>query len=65
MNGYATHELAVIRQRELIADAEHFRLAKEGRVATSGTASPGRPLPWLKAGRALTARLITLRSAHI
>jgi hypothetical protein len=65
MNGYATHELARIRQRELIADAEHFRLLKEARVATSGTAVPFRPLTWLRgAGRGFTARLVTLRGAQ-
>ena len=64
MNGYATHELAKIRQRELMADAEHFRLAKQARVGTSG-AAPARPLTWLQgATRGFAGRLVILRHAH-
>jgi hypothetical protein len=65
MNGYATHELAKIRQRELIADAEHFRLVKEARVATSGPSQPARPLTWLRgAARGFAGRLVTLKGAQ-
>jgi hypothetical protein len=64
MNGYGTQELAKIRQRELMADAEHFRLAKQARVDTSG-AAPARPLTWLRAARTgFAARLVILKGAQ-
>jgi hypothetical protein len=64
MNGYATHELAKIRQRELMADADHFRLVKQARVATTG-AAPARPLSWLRgAAHGFAIRLVTLKGAQ-
>jgi hypothetical protein len=66
MNGYATHELAKIRQNELMAEAAHFRLVTEARLAARGTAVPGRPrLIWLReAARAFAMRLVTLKGAR-
>lgn len=56
MNGYATHELATIRQHELLADANRYRLAKEARLASRGTAvRTRRPLPSLRKALSLMA----------
>jgi hypothetical protein len=42
MNGYATHELATIRQQELLGEAHRYRLAKEARLGARGTAHVAR-----------------------
>jgi len=66
MNGYATQELATIRQNELMAEAAHVRLVKEARLAARGSAVPRRsPLIWLReAARAFAIRLVALKSAQ-
>lgn len=66
MNGYATHELATMRQQELMAEAAHFRLVKEARLAARGAAVPTRrPLIWLReAAHGFASRLVHLRGAH-
>jgi hypothetical protein len=66
MNGYATHELAKIRQQEFMAEAAQSRQAKEARVAARGTAQPARrPLIWLRgAAHGFAARLVTLKGAQ-
>jgi hypothetical protein len=66
MNGYATHELATMRQQELMAEAAHLRLVKEARLAARGSAVPARrPLTWLReAAHDLAGRLVHLRGAH-
>jgi hypothetical protein len=66
MNGYATHQLAKIRQHELIAEAEHLRLVKEARLASRGAAAPARrPLIWLRETvGGIAARLVTLKGAQ-
>jgi hypothetical protein len=66
MNGYATHELAKIRQHEFMAEAAQSRLAKEARLASRRTAVSARPLAWLRgAAHGFAIRLVTLRSAHV
>lgn len=42
MNGYATEKLATIRQQELHAEANRFRLAKEAQNGSRGTAIAAR-----------------------
>ena len=65
MNGYATEQLATIRQQELHREANHFRLAKEARHAARGTAVPGRrPLSSLrKAVSMIASRLAAPKHA--
>ena len=65
MNGYATHELATIRQQELIAEASRYRLAKEARLAARSTAVPTRrPLASLrKAASMMASRLAVTKHA--
>ena len=66
MNGYATHELATIRQQELLGEAHRHRLAKEARMAARGTAAPTRrPLTSLgKAISMMASRLVAPGHAH-
>ena len=65
MKGYATYQLAKIRQHELIAAADQFRRVKEARLASRGTAVPARQLLiWLReAAGGIAARLMTLKGA--
>jgi hypothetical protein len=65
MNGYATHELARIRQHEFMAEAAQHRLAKEARSASRRTALSVRPLAWLRgATHGFAVRLITLKGVQ-
>ena len=65
MNGYATHELATIRQQELLGEASRYRLAKEARLHARGMdVSTRRPLPSLrKAISTMASRLATPKHA--
>lgn len=66
MNGYATHELATIRQQELIGEANRYRLAKEARLAARSTAVPTtrRRLTSLRTAiRMIASRLATPKHA--
>ena len=65
MNGYATHELATIRQQELLGEANRYRLAKEARLATRGTAIPARrPLISLRKAISMMASRLATAPKH-
>lgn len=60
MHPYPTYELAKIHQNELLADAEHARLAKEARRGSRATGNRARrPLAWLREAAGSVATLIT------
>ena len=65
MNGYATEQMATIRQQELLGEANRNRLAKEARLAARGTAVANRrPLTSLrKAVSMMASRLAAPRHA--
>ena len=65
MNGYATEQMATIRQQELLGEASRNRLAKEARLAARGTTIPtGRPFTSLrKAVSMMASRLATPKHA--
>lgn len=66
MSTYATHELARIRQHDLMAEADRARLVKEARLASRATGAPARPpLIWLReAVGGFAAQLVTLSRVH-
>jgi hypothetical protein len=54
------HELAKIHQNELLADAEHARLAKDARRGSRAARIPARrPLAWLREVAGSVATRIT------
>lgn len=65
MKGYATYQLAKIRQHELIAVAEQFRRVKEARLPADGTVVRARRrLIWLRdAAGGIAARLAIRKGA--
>lgn len=65
MNGYATHELATIRQQELLGEANRYRLAKEARLAARGAAVPGRrPLPSIRKALSMMMSRLAVGPKH-
>lgn len=66
MNHYATQQLVNFHQHELMAEADHARLAKQARLAARGNGAPARqPLIWLReTASGIVARLATTTLAR-
>jgi len=67
MHPHTTYELVKIHQDDLLAAAEHARLAREARRGSRGTHIPARrrPLAWLRGAAAIVAaRISTFRRAQ-
>jgi hypothetical protein len=66
MHPHTTYELVKMHQSDLLAAAEHARLAREARRGSRGTDIPARrPFAWLRGAAASVAtRISTFRRAQ-